>query len=64
MPPKKASEPTPPPFSIRLYPEQRKKLKDSARKLRLTEQDTFRKALDFGLPALEQALTPQPPKAA
>ena len=40
------------PVSVRLYPEQKKKLKKVSNKIRLSEQDCFRKALDFGLPVL------------
>ena len=43
-------------FPVRLFPEQNKKLTDAARRMRLSKQDCFRKALDFGLPALERAL--------
>lgn len=44
------------PFSVRLYPEQEKKLKSVSRSVRLSEQDCLRKALDFGLPVLKQTL--------
>ena len=44
------------PVSIRLYPEQKKKLKEVARKIRLSEQDCMRKALDFGLPILKATI--------
>ena len=61
-PPKADKEEKPnSPFSVRLFPEQRQRLKQTARRVRLSEQDCMRKAIDFGLPALEQALN-QPEK--
>ncbi len=44
------------PVSIRLYPEQKKKLKEVSRSIRLSEQDCLRKALDFGLPLLKKII--------
>ena len=44
------------PVSIRLYPEQKKKLKEVAKKIRLSEQVCIRKALDFGLPILVKTI--------
>jgi hypothetical protein len=56
--PKESTAPMTNAYPVRLFPEQKRKLKEAARRMRLSEQDCFRKALDFGLPALERALTP------
>jgi hypothetical protein len=52
----KLKTPSDSPVSIRLYPEQKKKLKEVSRKVRLSEQDCMRKALDFGLPILTKTI--------
>ena len=49
------------PMAIRFFPEQRKKLKEAARRMRLSEQEAARKAIEFGLEPLERALCPTQP---
>jgi len=44
-------------FPIRLYPEVEQQLTETARKVRLSKADTLRKAVEFGLPILENLLT-------
>lgn len=51
------STPASTPYPVRLSEEQRKRIKVVADRVELSFPDTMRKAIDLGLPVLEQRLT-------